>query len=256
VPSLFAHRSVAFLSLASTSPILDLQSLICILQLPVIVYNGIAGAPDCRYIIHENRKEIHEINRLLGCCAPPVCGIDPPPPPPPTPRPAGVNQTNTSHPPHECSFFDIPSVWSGAFYEPWKDPLSSAQYFTEFLMLQALNGMPLPRGIPFHKVKELSRLHEAHMDLITNDVNSANFGATLLAHMTASMAQRASGKNITLPANVNGPTLAPGPQNRFLFYAGHDINILYLRNLLRYGSANITVIRLVGLRQILTPWVS
>ncbi|TMW56571.1 hypothetical protein Poli38472_006581 [Pythium oligandrum] len=180
------------------------------------VYEGIAGAPDCRYLIQESREEIEELNSILDCCAPAACVSE------------GGNDTNAS----TCSFFDIPTTWNGAFYQPWKDPLSSADYFSEFLLLQALNNMTLPAELPFEKILSLSKIHEAHMDLVTNEVNSANFGATLLAHMTASFEQTATEKAIPLP-DGEGPTLTQSLDNRFLLYTAHDINILYLRNLLR-----------------------
>ena len=70
------------------------------------------------------------------------------------------------------------------------------------------------------------------MDLITNEINSASFGGTLLAHLTASFEQNILQK--TLPvAKGDGPHLAQGPENRLLYYAAHDINLLYVRNLLR-----------------------
>lgn len=74
---------------------------------------------------------------------------------------------------------------------------------------------------------------QAHMDLITNEVNSASFGATLLAHLTASFEQNVLG--VPLPtAEGDGPRLVQAPDNQFLYYAAHDINLLYVRHLLRY----------------------
>lgn len=74
---------------------------------------------------------------------------------------------------------------------------------------------------------------QTHMDLITNEVNSASFGATLLAHITASFQQNVLGKPVPV-AEGDGPRLVQAPDNRFLYYAAHDINILYVRNLLRH----------------------
>ena len=71
------------------------------------------------------------------------------------------------------------------------------------------------------------------MDLITNEVNSASFGATLLAHLTASFEQNVMQKALPV-AKGKGPHLLQGPDNRLLYYAAHDINLLYVRNILRY----------------------
>lgn len=73
---------------------------------------------------------------------------------------------------------------------------------------------------------------QTHMDLITNEVNSASFGATLLAHLTASFEQTILGTPIPI-AEGDGPRIVQSPDNRFLYYAAHDINLLYVRNLLR-----------------------
>lgn len=71
------------------------------------------------------------------------------------------------------------------------------------------------------------------MDLITNEVNSASFGATLLAHLTASFEQNILQKPLPV-AKGAGPHILQRPDNRLLYYAAHDINLLYVRNLLRY----------------------
>ncbi|DBA04020.1 TPA: hypothetical protein N0F65_009367 [Lagenidium giganteum] len=184
------------------------------------VYEGITGANDTRYIVEENKELIAEVNDLLQCCAPAVCDAS-------LSSSAAANTSNA-----QCSFFDIKPRWNGAFYLPWRDPLSESDYFTEWLMLQSLNNMSIPEELTFEKVIALSKVHETHMDLVTNEVNSANFGATLLAHVTASFQQTVQGKPLPLPSG-EGPQLVQSMKNRFLYYAGHDINILYIRNLLR-----------------------
>lgn len=71
------------------------------------------------------------------------------------------------------------------------------------------------------------------MDLITNEVNAASFGATLLAHLTASFEQSATGTPVPTTTG-DGPHLLQPVDNQFLYYAAHDINLLYVRRLLRY----------------------
>ncbi|KAI9989668.1 hypothetical protein PInf_019953 [Phytophthora infestans] len=157
----------------------------------------------------------------MKCCAESVCNIDE--------EPGTSNLTEDST---TCDLFGIPTQWNGAFYLPWKDTLSNVNYFSEWLLLQSLNNMSLPSQLSFEKILSLARIHETHMDLITNEVNSANFGATLLAHLTASFEQNVMQKPLPV-AKGEGPHLLQGPDNRLLYYAAHDINLLYVRNLLR-----------------------
>ncbi|KAL4144612.1 hypothetical protein PRNP1_013741 [Phytophthora ramorum] len=185
------------------------------------VYEGITGSTDTRFVLQEIREEVAEVNDLLQCCAASVCNIDE--------MPGDVDASESSE---KCDLFGIPTQWNGAFYLPWKDTLSNTDYFSEWLLLQSLNNMSLPSQLTFDKVLSLAKIHETHMDLITNEVNSASFGATLLAHLTASFEQNILQKPLPV-AKGEGPHLLQGPDNRLLYYAAHDINLLYVRNLLR-----------------------
>lgn len=185
------------------------------------VYEGITGSNDTAFVLQEIREEVAEVNDLLQCCAPSVCNINEHP-----------NVTQSSERSTTCDLFEIPTQWNGAFYLPWKDTLSNADYFSEWLLLQSLNNMSLPSQLSFEKILSLAKIHETHMDLITNEVNSANFGATLLAHITASFEQNVMQKPLPV-AEGEGPHLLQDPKNRLLYYAAHDINLLYVRNLLR-----------------------
>lgn len=186
------------------------------------VYEGITGSNDTRFLIQEIRDEIEQINDILECCAPSVCEAT-------TSALAALTAMDNG----TCGLFDVPSQWNGAFYAPWKDTMSTADYFSEFWLLQSLNNMTLPAALSFEKILALAKVHEMHMDLITNEVNSANFGATLLAHLTASFEQNVRGVPVPI-GEGEGPRIAQTPDNQFLYYAAHDINLLYVRNLLRY----------------------
>ncbi|KAE8892769.1 hypothetical protein PF007_g3779 [Phytophthora fragariae] len=185
------------------------------------VYEGITGSSDTRFVLQEIHDEVAEVNALLQCCAPSVCNI--------------INESdgdNASKSSATCDLFGIPSTWNGAFYLPWKDTLSNADYFSEWLLLQSLNNMTLPADLTFEKILSLAKIHETHMDLITNEVNSASFGATLLAHLTASFEQNILQRPLPVVKGA-GPHILQRPDNRLLYYAAHDINLLYVRNLLR-----------------------
>ncbi|RHY40426.1 hypothetical protein DYB38_011512, partial [Aphanomyces astaci] len=88
-----------------------------------------------------------------------------------------------------------------------------------------------------------------HMDLITNEFNSENFGSTLLVHLVASMQQTIQQASPVSVKSGNhhdddddqGPHLLQSLSNKFLFYAGHDINLLFLKNLLRTAEVDFHV---------------
>ena len=71
------------------------------------------------------------------------------------------------------------------------------------------------------------------MDMIANTVMADNYGNTLLLHITASMAQRITKTPVHIQPQVDGPQLLHSLENRIVYYAGHDINLLFLKQLLR-----------------------
>ncbi|CAI5740205.1 unnamed protein product [Hyaloperonospora brassicae] len=185
------------------------------------MYEGITGSNDTTFVLQDIREEVTAVNDLLQCCATSVCNL--------VEESASMKSAQSSA---TCDLFGIPTTWNGAFYMPWSDTLSNANYFSEWLLLQSLNNMSLPSQFSFETILSLAKIHETHMDLITNEINSASFGATLLAHLTASFEQNILQKALPV-AKGDGPHLAQGPNNRLLYYAAHDINLLYVRNLLR-----------------------
>lgn len=52
--------------------------------------------------------------------------------------------------------------------------------------------------------------------------------------MTASLEQTVAGQAIPT-ASGDGPRIVQPVDNQFLYYAAHDINLLYLRNILRWA---------------------
>ncbi|KAF0691494.1 Aste57867_17296 [Aphanomyces stellatus] len=177
------------------------------------VYSGIVGGDDASNVARLYKPQVQALNDLLDCCEPVVCG---------------QNDTDTSG----CDLFDVPSQWNGAFYDPWHDSLSESQFLSEWFLLQSLNNMSLPGSLNLDDVVQLGAIHKAHMDLVTNQFNAENFGSTLLVHIVASMQQTIQQTPVSL-ASGDGPQLLQTLSNRFLFYAGHDINLLFLKNLLR-----------------------
>lgn len=184
-------------------------------------FEGMISAEDTRHLIDENKREMQKLNDILGCCKPAVC------------QQAKFRQllvaSNDAN--DTCSLFHVASIWQGHFYQPWKDGLYDGSYFSEWFMLQALNNMEIPASLTLDEISELTRVHTTEMELSTNMINSMNFGSTLLAHITASFEQTIQKRPI--PVGEGDPKILQDMNNRFLYYAAHDINLLHLKNLLR-----------------------
>ncbi|ETV92561.1 hypothetical protein H310_13224 [Aphanomyces invadans] len=179
------------------------------------MYEGIVGASTTDNVARLFERQIARLNAVVDCCEPVVC-----------------NSTAADG----CDLFHVPSTWTGKFYDPWHDSLSEAQFLSEWFLLQSLNNMSLPPSMALDDVVALGAIHKAHMDLVTNQFNSENFGSTLLVHLVASMQQtiqQSSPEAVARHRDDDGPHLLQSLSNTFLFYAGHDINLLFLKNLLR-----------------------
>ena len=103
-----------------------------------VVWEGLLGSNDTSLLIKKILPEITAINEVLGCCEPIVC-----------------LPTKTNH----CSLEEIPTQWKGKFYQPFKDSLSEAAYFSEWFLLQMLNNMSLPKGLTVEGVVQLASVH-------------------------------------------------------------------------------------------------
>ncbi|KDO20835.1 hypothetical protein SPRG_21323 [Saprolegnia parasitica CBS 223.65] len=183
------------------------------------LYKGIVGNATADNIVRHLVPEIQALNDIVDCCQPDVCAV-------------ASARSLLAGPPTTCTLFTVPSTWSGKFYEPWSDAFSEAQYLSEWFLLQSLNNMPLPPNKTLDEMVALGQVHNAHMQLVTNQFNAENFGSTLLVHLVAGMEEAIT--RVAVPiAPGPGPHLLHDVASNFLFYAGHDINLLYLKNLLR-----------------------
>ncbi|OQS04925.1 hypothetical protein THRCLA_02889, partial [Thraustotheca clavata] len=182
------------------------------------VYSGIVGNLTADNIVRLYASEIQEINDMIDCCQPVVCVAE-------TSR--KLSSGNES-----CDLFDVQSKWSGKFYEPWVDSFSEAQYLSEWFLMSSLNNMTIPPNKTLDDMVRLGSVHNAHMQLITNQFNAENFGSTLLVHLVSSMEEGITKSKVSVDSG-DGPQLLHDPTSQFLYYAGHDINLLYLKNMLR-----------------------
>ena len=78
---------------------------------------------------------------------------------------------------------------------------------------------------PIAQIARWMRLHEEVMGVADDLWNARRFGATLLVHLAATMEEHVSG------VPVAGLKSRPG--DFLVYYAGHDINVYFLRRLLR-----------------------
>lgn len=116
------------------------------------------------------------------------------------------------------------------------------------------------RPLTEQDILDLSQLHaEFVSEIVTNDVMAQHFGSTLLTHFLASFVQTVTQKPIESSTHIvttsqhssdrtsldqrqtpdAQPRIFHGLQNRFLYYAAHDINICFIRRLLGYGQSRL-----------------
>lgn len=114
-----------------------------------VVYEGITGSNDTTFVLQDIREEVAAVNDFLQCCAASVCNL--------VEESVSMKSAQSSA---TCDLFGIPTTWNGAFYMPWSDTLSNANYFSEWLLLQSLNNMSLPSQLSFETILSLAKIHE------------------------------------------------------------------------------------------------
>ena len=165
------------------------------------------------YLSTSDLAMIDQVSDILNCCAPTVC---------------------PSSPQQRCSLANISSNYTGVFYAPYHDRLSTSEYFTEWFLLSALNNMTLDPALgSLENIVTLGALHMRQMNLITNVQLASNFGSTLLLHLLASMEEKITQKKIFIPPRAKGPHVLQRLNAQVVYYAGHDINLLLIQRLLQ-----------------------
>ena len=174
---------------------------------PNQVLGTIGGDP--RAISEANRLAIQRLSDAVDCCRPAVC-------------PDKDDATG-------CTLAMQPtSAWTGLFYQFYRGPFWSAASLTEYLQLLYLNNMSLAGvapGLGAAQLSELMLLHQSELDVTEDQIATQSFGSDLLAHLLATMQQLLLGRTL--------PGLASHRGDKLVYYAGHDLNLYFLRNFLR-----------------------
>lgn len=125
----------------------------------------------------------------------------------------------------KCTMFDIPTRFSGQYWEALTGPTHVAKFFAEYFYLAAMNNMTIALGQrELSDVVRWHQLNDAVLEVSNNQWSAKSYASTLAAHILASLEQASRGIHI--------PGLLHGPHAKFVYMAGHDMNILMLKHLL------------------------
>ena len=176
---------------------------------------------------------IGSVGDALGCCAPALC-------------PAGARAKKQpadggKAAPAPCTIDGLPVAWTpGAWYGWFTGPLATASYFSNFVMMALTNGMqsplplaqqatgtrtrtgPAPAPLSLAPMLDAFEANRAYIgDFVANDWSARSFASTLMHAILGDL--EAAAANSSANGDAGG---------RFVYYAGHDMNILMLRRLL------------------------
>lgn len=115
------------------------------------------------------------------------------------------------------------------YWSLYNGTLAVAASIAEYLQLLYLNGMDtqaVAPGVGRQEIARLMQLHQLNMGLSSGTPWLAqSYGSDLLMHLLATMEQITGGGS-----SISG--LQSRPTDRLVYYAGHDINIYFVRVLL------------------------
>jgi 4-phytase / acid phosphatase len=126
-----------------------------------------------------------------------------------------------------CTLSDIPMQYTGQYYAAINGSVYLAGYFSSYFMLAALNNMTIglkssPRTMS--EVTDWYHWSSSTLNIVDSISSSPFFASTLASHILASLQQASTGKQ------VDG--LLHDPETKFVYMAGHDVNLVLLRTLL------------------------
>eukprot|EP00929_Paragymnodinium_shiwhaense_P005176 TRINITY_DN10679_c0_g2_i1.p1 TRINITY_DN10679_c0_g2~~TRINITY_DN10679_c0_g2_i1.p1 ORF type:complete len:530 (+),score=134.70 TRINITY_DN10679_c0_g2_i1:66-1655(+) len=176
--------------------------------------NGETGGSLAR-VSEEQKINVMRMNDLLDCCKPELC-----------------EKTGNSSYGDKCTLMSLPTKWEGAknYWEDFTGPLTVAAKLAEYIQLLYLNGMDWQKLVPGMTVDDLAmamHMHEESMAIADDYWNSVNAGSEMLVHVAGTMEQAVNGNSAALK------DLKSKPEDLLVYYAAHDINIYFLRRLLR-----------------------
>lgn len=161
----------------------------------------------------EQQEAILALSDHLDCCKPELC----------------IHQGNSSFG-ERCTLMSLPTRWEGQklYWEDFTGPLTVAGKLMEYVQLLYLNGMAWNKLVPNmteSQLASLMRLHEKSVGIASDYWNAQNAGSELLVHLAATMQQ------VVQEEDIKG--LHSKRSDSLVYYAAHDINIYFIRELLR-----------------------
>ena len=127
-----------------------------------------------------------------------------------------------------CTLGEVPTKYAGKFWAPVSGPVPIAGYFGTFALLASLNNISLSwlgDGVDLDKVVSWYPLSlDGVLNIADNKWAARSFASTLAAQILLSIEQAVTGKPIA--------ALDFGPGKKFVYMAGHDTNLVLLRQLL------------------------
>ncbi len=174
---------------------------------------------DARGLSVAHREAILRLSDAIRCCQPAVC------------KPSGAGSGNVVEAGEStatCDLMGMPTTWSDLFYLFYRGPLSTAASLTEYLQLMYLNNLSLAEVAPTldeERLSALLSLHQLGLGFTEDVIATRAYGSDMLAVLLGTIEQLALGKSV--------PGLRSSPDDHLVYFAGHDINIYFLRTFLR-----------------------
>ncbi|CAM9167552.1 unnamed protein product [Ascophyllum nodosum] len=153
------------------------------------------------------KTKLEKLNDVLGCCDRSLCPADLPEDQP-------------------CTLADMPHVWDEAhWYVTFTGPVYAGKYFSEWFLLNYLNGMDYAWGkLTEEEVMDLSAFVTEYRHFEFDLLAARPFGSALLMHLVATLDQMETGEDLKAVAHP--------PDVKLVYYAAHDTNLLYVAELL------------------------
>ena len=126
----------------------------------------------------------------------------------------------------ECTMTDLLTKYEGKYWEAFSGPATTGGYFANFMLLAYLNNMSNYSfgALTPEQVVRGYQLQLSTLEVVNNPWSARSYASTLAAHIAASLHQKGTGER--------APGILHGIDRRLVYMAGHDINIILLRNLL------------------------
>jgi 4-phytase/acid phosphatase len=180
-----------------------------------IIVDGTLGGNISKYTAAE-KSQIMAVNNALKCCQPAVC----------------LGEADG-----DCSLMGVPMSWNpAAFWSLYSGPLAVGSSLAEWIQLMYLNNLDytglVGPAYDEEAISGLTKVHQTNLDITDdNSWTARSFGSDLLAHIVATAEQLFSESDGDHGAPADSGLLSKAT-DKMVYYAGHDLNIYFIRALL------------------------